>query len=237
MKNGNWIYILFGIFGLVGTILLVVCFFVTKSSIEFEKNAVEISGTIVDIEFYRDSDGDRHYTAYVDYGYEGREYNDVRLSYYSRSMYVGEEITLKIDPEKPGRVRAKNESMFTSILLGVMGVVFSLVGYIPLIKLAMNRNRTKELKERGRYIYGIVEKIDINYSFSSNGKHPYVLYCYYEDTYTGTIYKFKSENIWTDPTLGLPVGSQVRIFVKDNDYSNYHVDVMSSLQKRIVDYT
>lgn len=237
MKNNNWIYVLFGIFGVVGTILLVVCFFVTKSSIEFEKKAVEITGFIVDIESYRDSDGDRHYTAFVDYQYEGREYNDVRLSYYSGSMDVGEDITLKIDPEKPGKVRAKNESMFASILLAVMGIAFSLFGYIPLINFFRNRNRTKELRERGRYIYGIVESIDINYNYSVNGKNPYVLYCYYEDTYTGTIYKFKSENIWTDPTLALPVGSQVRIFVKDNDYSNYYVDVMSSLQKRIVDYT
>lgn len=237
MKNNNWVYFLFGIFGVIGTILLVVCFFITKSSIEFEKKAVHISGTIVDIEIYRDHDGDRHHTAYVDYEYEGREYLDVRLGYYSRTMDVGDVITLKIDPDKPGKVRAKNESLFTCVFLGIMGIVFSLVGYIPLIKFFRNRNRTKELRERGRYIYGIVESIDINYNYSSNGRHPYVLYCYYEDTYSGTIYKFKSENIWTDPSLSLPVGSQVRIFVKDNDYSNYHVDVMSSLQKRIVDYT
>lgn len=237
MKNENWVNILFGVFALVGTILLVVCFFVTKSSIAFEKKAINITGTIVDIESYRDSDGDRHYTAYVDYEYEGQEYLDVRLSYYSSSMDVGDVISLKIDPEKPGRVKAKNESLFACIMLGVLGIAFSLFGFIPLIKNLRNGNRVKELRERGRYIYGIVERVDINYNYSMNGRHPFVLYCYYEDEYSGTVYKFKSDNIWTDPTPVLPEGSQVRIFIKDNDYSNYHVDVMSSLQNRIVDYT
>lgn len=237
MKEDYFRYIISGIFGIVGIILLVVCFFITKSNIEFEKKAVTITGVITDIDTYRDSDGDKHYVAYANYSYEGKKYENVRLSYSSSSMRVRQSITLKIDPDDPYIVKTEGESIFASILLGAMGLAFSLLGIIPLINCLRNNVRTNNLIQQGRYIYGIVENIELNYCISVNGKHPYVLYCYYEDAYSGTIYKFKSDNIWTDPTPGLPIGSQVRIYVKNNDYSDYHVDVNGSLQCKIVDYT
>lgn len=237
MRNVNWVYFIYGLFALIGTGLIIGCIFLTVSNIKFDQNAVEITGTIVDIETYRDMDGDRHRRAYVDYEYEEREYRHVELGFYLSTMRLGKEITVKIDPDDPGRAKASGESLFGSIIMGIMGIVFSAFGYIPMINDFRNRNRTKELRERGRYIYATVERVDINYNYSSNGKNPFVLYCYYEDEYSGIIYKFKSDNIWTDPSLVFSEGSKVRVFVKENDYSNYHVDVMSSLQKRIVDYT
>ena len=57
------------------------------------------------------------------------------------------------------------------------------------------------------------------------------------DDYSGVLYKFKSDNLWTDPYPILQQGSQVRVLVNGTDYSQYHVDVENCLQGKVVDYT
>lgn len=237
MKKDKLPYLIFGIFGIVGVILIIACICFTISGIKFDKISEEISGIIVDIESYRDSDGDRHYQAYVDYEYQGQKYNDVNLNSYSSSMYVGKEITLKIDPENPRKVKTPHSDLLVSIILGGMGIVFALLGIIPTVAGIRNAAKKKELRENGRYIYATVERIGINHGYSVNGVHPFVVYCNYQDEYSGVLYKFKSDNIWTDPYPILQEGSSIRIYVDGQDYSKYHVDVESSLQGKVVDYT
>lgn len=237
MKKDYFSYILFGIFGIVGVILIIVSICVTVSGMKFDETAVEITGTITDIESYRDSDGDRHYQVYVDYDYQGREFSDVRLGTYTSSMYEGKEITLKVDPENPRRVSTPHSNMIAGIMLAVMGVVFALIGIIPTVLGIKKAAKKKELQQQGRYIYAIVERVDINYGYRVNGRHPFVIYCNHQDEYSGVTYKFKSDNLWTDPYPHLQQGSQVRVFVNGTDYSQYHVDVEGSLQGKVVDYT
>ncbi len=237
MKKDRFLYIFFGIFAMVGVIMIIISISVTVSGMKFDETAVEITGTIVDIESYRDSDGDRHYQVYVDYDYQGHEFTDVRLGTYSSSMYEGKEITLKVDPENPGRVKTPYSNMIAGIILAVMGVVFALVGIIPIVLGIKKAVKKKELKQQGRYIYAIVESVDLNYSYTVNGRHPFVVYCNYQDDYSGIMYKFKSDNLWTDPYPILQQGSQIRVFVNGTDYSQYHVDVEGSLQGKVVDYT
>ena len=223
-------YLFHAIFGIVGTILIGFFFSVTKSNIEFEKKAVEISGVIMDIRSYFDDDDNVQHDVYVNYQYNGRRYEYVQLNYYSSSMREREAIKLKIDPDNPRIVKAERESLFDSLLLGGMGIAFSLFGYIPFILLLRDKFGTNKLSFEGKYIYGIVDKIDIDYSCSANGEHPYLLYCHYEDIDTGKIYEFKSDYIWTDPGQVFPVGSYVPIYVRNKKYTDYSVDVKSSLQ-------
>ncbi|MBR4083329.1 MAG: DUF3592 domain-containing protein [Lachnospiraceae bacterium] len=230
-------YLIFGIFGLVGVIFLIVCTFLTISGKKFDETAVEVSGTIMTIESYRDSDGDRHHRVYVDYEYQGRKYKDVRLNSYNSSMREGKEIILKLDPDNPEKVRTLHGNLIASVIMGGMGLIFVLVGIIPTVLGIRKDRRNKKLREQGRYIYAIVERIDINYSYSLNGRHPFVVYCNYQDEFSGVLYRFMSDNIWTDPYPILQQGSEVRVYVDGQDYSKYHVDVESYLQGRVVDYT
>lgn len=230
-------YIFHAIFGIAGTVLIIFCISVTKSNIEFEKKAVEISGVIMDIRSYFDDDDNVQHDVYVNYQYNGRRYEYVQLNYYSSSMREREAIKLKIDPDNPRIVKAERESLFVFLMTGGMGIAFSLFGYIPLISLLRDVFGTDKVSFEGKYIYGIVERIDIDYSCSANGEHPYILYCYYNDIDTGKIYEFKSDYIWTDPRQELPVGSQVRIYVKNKKYTDYSVDVKSYLQNVNLDNT
>lgn len=237
MKKDYFSYILFGIFGIVGVILIIASVCVTVSGMKFDEIAEEITGIIADIESYRDSDGDRHHRVYVDYSYEGREYEGVKINSYTSSMYEGKEITLKVDPENPRRVSTPHSNMIAGIILAVMGVVFALIGIIPTVSGIKKAAKKKELQQQGRYIYAIVERVDINYGYRVNGRHPFVIYCNHQDEYSGVTYKFKSDNLWTDPYPHLQQGSNVRVYVDGQDYSKYYVDVEGSLQGKVVDYT
>lgn len=75
-------YIFHAIFGIAGTVLIIFCISVTKSNIEFEKKAVEISGVIMDIRSYFDDDDNVQHDVYVNYQYNGRRYEYVQLNYY-----------------------------------------------------------------------------------------------------------------------------------------------------------
>ena len=237
MKKDYFSYIFLSVFGIIGIILIIISICFGISGKKFDETAVEITGTIANIESYRDSDGERHHRAYVDYEYQGKQFKEVSLNSYSSSMYVGKEIALKIDPENPEKVRTLHGNMIATIILAVMGAVFSLIGIITTVLGIKKAAKKKKLRQEGRTIYAIVERVDVNYNYSLNGKHPFVIYCNYQDEYSGVMYKFKSDNLWTNPYPFLQQGSEVRVLVDAQDYSQYHVDVESSLQGKVVDYT
>ena len=169
MKKDYFSYIFCGIFGIVGVILIIISICLTASGMKFEETAVDITGTIAFIDSYRDSDGDRHYQVYVDYVYEGREFTEVRLNTYTSSMYEGKEIALKIDPENPGKVKTPHSNMIAGIILAVMGLVFALIGIIPTVLGFKKAAKKKKLLQQGRYIYAVVERVDLNYNYTVNG--------------------------------------------------------------------
>lgn len=237
MKKFNFTYVVFGIFAAVGAILLIVCFGIMTAGKKFDAVAVTVTGTISAIESHRDSDGDRHYSAYVDYTYQGREYSGIRLNSYSSGMYEGKEIAIKIDPAEPGVAKAANTYLIASAILAGLGVIFFLVGIIPVLIEIKKQKKKKMLLEHGRYVYAIVEQITENYGYSVNGRHPFVVYCNYQDEYSGVLYKFKSDNVWTNPEPIIQPGSEIRVYVNESDYSQYHVDIEGSLKDKVVDYT
>lgn len=118
-----------------------------------------------------------------------------------------------------------------------MGVVFAVAGVFSLIGTSRKSLTKKKLTASGQYIYATVESIEYNKSFSVNGKHPFVVYCTYRDDYKDVIYRFKSDNIWTNSEYVIQPGNEIKVFVDRQNYKNYHVDVESILQGKIVDYT
>lgn len=237
MKKNKFPILFFSIFGLVGLGLLIggICWLI--SSMKFKEIAVEIPGEIVGIETYRDSDGDTHHRVFVDYSYNGIDYDGVQLGFYSSNMYEGKEITLLCDPENPGHIESSSGFAFGAGILLFMGLIFFLVGFIPIIISIKNNAKKKNLLATGQILHATVESIDYNTSYSVNGRHPFILYCTYYDQYKDVTYRFKSENLWTDPEPVLPPGSYVNVLVDASDYSKYHVDVDSAVNGRIVDYT
>ncbi len=91
--------------------------------------------------------------------------------------------------------------------------------------------------EKGRRIMAVVDSIEVNTSYRVNGRHPYVIYCTYTDISTGIQYKYKSNNLWTDPTEIYTPGMDIPVYIDGNNYSKYFVDAETLINNRIVDYT
>ncbi|MBD5529060.1 MAG: DUF3592 domain-containing protein [Lachnospiraceae bacterium] len=233
-KRDFSLVIFFVIFGLVGIVLLIGGFVYLSSSLRFRSIAVEITGTIADIQASRNSDGDVTHTTYVNYSYGGQNFEHVHLGYYSSSMYVGKEIPLLVDPGQPGHVKSTaGDNVLFVILLG-MGLVFTLVGVIPTTHMLVGSAKGKKLMQSGKRLQAVVENIDFNYSVTYNGRHPYVIFCTYQDPYRDVTYRFK-KNVMRNP--GYAPGDSIDVYVDPDDYSKYVVDADTPANPKVIDYT
>ena len=236
MKKDRFLTIFFSIFAVVGIGLLIgaVLLFVNES--RFRKTAVNITGEVVDIVSHYNQ-GKRYREVFVTYTFEGHTYEGVELMGDGINMYVGKSISLLCDPENPGRVRTESGSLLVTILLTVMGIVFSCVGIIPMIFAAKKKQKRKHLLANGRVLHATVERIGRNTSITVNGQNPYVIYCSWKDEYADVLYRFKSDNLWTDPSFIFDSGSEINVYVDGNDFSKYYVDAERGLDQKVVDFT
>ncbi|MCM1162496.1 MAG: DUF3592 domain-containing protein [Roseburia sp.] len=242
MKKQNLFSIVFSIFTVVGIGLLIVAAVIYANEMQFRKSAVKVTGEIVDIlTGYHNSSNydDREITheVYVTYTFGGETYERVQLHEYDSNMYVGGSITLLCDPDNPRKVKTESGFYLLVLLFGGIGIVFSCIGIIPMIFSAGKKKRKKHLLANGRLLHATVERIDLNRNISANGQHPYVIYCEWEDENAGIQYRFKSENLWTDPGFIFEPGSNIDVYVKENDFSKYYVDAERELSKKVVDFT
>lgn len=238
MKDKNIsVKVIFGLFAAIGIIFVIAGIFWAVWGSRFIQSAVEVSAVISEIESYRESDGDTSHRVYVNYSYGGQRYEGVRLSEYSSGMYKGKEIQIMLNPDNPTQLMTNFGLYFGSIMFIGMGVIFASVGVFPLIVMGRKSSAKKKLIASGQYIYATVESIEYDKSYTVNGKHPFIVYCTYRDDYKDIVYRFKSDHIWTNPELVIRPGSEIKIFVDRQNYKNYHVDIESILQTKIVDYT
>lgn len=238
MKRDKSEFWMFSIFAIVGLGLIIGAIIATISHVKFMKSAEPVSAKIERIESRRGSKGKVYHDVYVSYVYEGQDYVDVPLNYYSSGMHKGQDIELICDSNNPYKVRSKGADLVLQIVLFAMGGVFFMVGFIPMTML-MGKEKTRTyLLQNGRALNATVERIDQNYSYSVNHKHPYVIYCTYQDPYGDVTYRFKSGNVWQNPSQYFPVGSEITVMVDPNDYSKHYVKVEEVRGgSRIVDFT
>ena len=236
-KRNSFMVLFCGIFLVVGAIFSAVGITMALADSGFRERAEEITAEITGISSYRASDGDRRHNVYVTYQYDGRVYEDIELNFYRSGMYEGQEIPLLCDPENPGHVKSPGGMLLLEIVFLLIGILF--MG-IALVFIAVSRNkarRRKKILSSGKRLSAIVEQIAVNTSYVMNGRNPYQIYCYYRDEYKDVIYRFKSEDLWINPNVVLQPGDTIDVYVDGEDYSRYHVDAESILDKRIKDYT
>ncbi|MDO4333397.1 MAG: hypothetical protein Q4C58_12045 [Eubacteriales bacterium] len=141
------------------------------------------------------------------------------------------------DTGDPWEVRAQSGMYVAFLILMILGIVFFCTGAVPLIILRIKKQKNKRLLEKGRVLYATVESIDRNRSYNVNGRNPYVIYCTWKDEYADLFYRFKSGNLWTNPALIFPEGSEIEVYVDPNDFRKYYVDAERKLSQKIVDLT
>ncbi|MCI9650269.1 DUF3592 domain-containing protein [uncultured Acetatifactor sp.] len=236
-KRNSFMVLFCGIFLVVGAIFSAVGITMALADSGFRERAEEITAEITGISSYRASDGDRRHNVYVTYQYDGRVYEDIELNFYRSGMYEGQEIPLLCDPENPGHVKSPGGMLLLEMVFLLIGILF--MG-IALVFIAVSRNkarRRKKILSSGKRLSAIVEQIAVNTSYVMNGRNPYQIYCYYRDEYKDVIYRFKSEDLWINPNVVLQPGDTIDVYVDGEDYSRYHVDAESILDKKVKDYT
>lgn len=176
MKKENFITVFFSIFAVIGIGLLIGGGFWIFRGISFADSAVEVTAKIVDIETYKNYKGERHHRVYVDYSLNGVTYTDMPLGEYSSDMYIGKEIVLFCNPDNPSQTMSNLGIYLGGGILLLIGLVFALVGLIPLILSAREQLRQKKLLTNGQILYATVDNIVLNTHYTVNGQHPYVIY-------------------------------------------------------------
>ncbi len=237
MKNGKGVIRIIGvIFSVIGVVALIATIILLTNTIKFSSNADEVTATITSIEYGR-VHGRLQRDVYVSYTYEGAQYDDVYLNYYSYNMREGGEIKILVDREYPTYIASKF-SMIIFVLPAILALVFGGIGFTFLFASRSNNKKKEYLMENGRVLHGVVELIDFNWNLTVNGIHPYLVYCQYNDMGTGTVYKFKSENLYFDPNQYYNIGDSIDIYVDPNNYRKYFVDVRQySGTANVVNYT
>jgi len=206
----------------------------------FASNADEVDALITELTRYKtyDSEGEVEYKydICVEYVYEGYKH-EVELDTYSSNMAEGREVTLWVNRDDPRDVMVKNVDFLFGLIPFGIGLVFALVGGIPMIVGRASKRKNESLKVNGKRLSATIDEIAVNYNLSVNNRHPYRIFCSYKDEYTGTLYRFKSENIWQDPHLICNEGDYIDVWADEKDYRKYFVDVDGLAKIKIVDYT
>ena len=221
---------------IVGIPFLLIGLFMGLHTKDFHEKAVEVQGIIQIIAIDRDGD-ETDYDVFVSYDYEGTEYSNVRLNSYSSSMYEGEEITLLVNPDNPREVETENAGFILAAVFGSIGIIFTLVGLSLFIFSVIRSRRNKNLMETGQHVYGEIVSMDRDTTITINGRHPYRIYCRYQDHTTGYIYKFKSKILDFDPNDSYKVGDQIGIYVEPGNFKHYYVDAVDKMADITFDYT
>jgi hypothetical protein len=236
-KRNSFMALFCGIFLVVGAIFTVVGIAMALADFSFRERTEEITAEITIISSYRDTDGDRRHNVYVTYQYGGRIYEDIELNFYRSGMYEGQEISLLCDPENPGHVKSPGGMLLLKMVFLLIGILFMGIALVFMAVSLTKAHRRKKILSSGKRLTAIVEQIAVNTRFVMNGRNPYQIYCYYRDEYKDVIYRFKSEDVWINPNVVLQPGDTIDVYVDGEDYSRYHVDAESILDKRVKDYT
>lgn len=193
-KFSEWIMGI--VFALVGAGFIIGGIFATSSIAKFKETAVQTTATVVSVSQHTDSDGDTSYIVYLTYNVDGEMYNGS----YSTSSYVteGSTETVYYDRNNPASMKTTS-SLGVGITMTLFGIPFCAIGLGIIFHKLNKASGKKKMLETGDKIYADFKEVTINYSYSVNNRHPYIIICTGKDNVTGKVRTFKSENLWDDP--------------------------------------
>lgn len=231
-KVENLIWIIFFGIGLIFVIIgIVIC-----ANIFNYKNKVETTGIITEIGSYRDLDGQRENSVYVEYTVDGRVYESA-LNGYSSNFYEGKEIEIYYDINNPSKIGVKSIDLVFLIFPGI-GSIFLVIGGVGIIIKGRRKALEKKLMSYGDKVFAKIIDVCNNTRYTVNGRHPYVIICQWDNEIDGKEYIFKSGNLWFDPTFAIEQKNidTLPVYIDMNNKKKYVIDT-SILADEVVDLT
>lgn len=154
------------------------------------------------------------------------------LKSYNSSYYEGKEIIIYYDKNNPMNI-IDTESLIPVIILRCFGSVFILISMIILAFKFRRKRIMQNLKENGLILNAKYLYVKTNIVYNVNNKHPFNIYCESNQLFDGLTHKFKSENIWNDPTKIIEDNNikHFKVYVNPNNYKQYYMDISILLEK------
>lgn len=109
------------------------------------------------------------------------------------------------------------------LIFGLIGLIFLILGITFLTINERKRKMAQKLLDGGRFVWGTIQKTDYQYNVTVNGRHP-ACYIAIVESADGTTHVFRSGSVSTRFVPDLQ-GRQVRIYIEDDSYKNYYVDL------------
>lgn len=182
-----------------------------------------VTATISDIVRYNDS-----HSVYIDYEFEGEQYTGIRYNVYKSSMRVGKQIDVMVNKYNPTSFYIGNLGPIFLLSFSGFGLVFGLIGGIPLIIFNKKAKHMKKLMSTGQAVWGTVEEVCVNRNVTVNGRHPKYFVVKYEDDgiITATSH-FKSGSFFLPGDGSELIGRNIKIYLNPQDRKDYAVDLTS----------
>jgi Protein of unknown function (DUF3592) len=215
----------------IGLILLFIAGLVVYNHQKFMSSAKLGKGTITDLEYQRSSDKKSSGTYHPVVTYttqEGKEYTIHSNSGSNPPSYTkGEKVDIYYNPKDPNDVSMPDffSQWGGGVITGGIGLIPTLIGFGILFA---QRSRTKTitwLRQFGTSVQADFEQVTLNESLSVNGKHPFHILCTWLDPGTNTIYSFKSENLWFDPSPYIQQKKLTVLIDPQNPAKKNYVDI------------
>lgn len=217
-----------GVFLPIGLGLLAGASWMFNDDRNFAHAAIAGNGTVVELVYSTDSDGDTTSRPVVDFtDRDGKSHRFTgKVGSNPPSFHEGERVAVLYNASSPGDARSDNfwDRHFGTALLGFMGTAFTLAGAGTLISLIRRRRVVADLQTSGQTLSAKFLETFVDTSTSVNGRHPYRVACQAVHPATGKLTRFDSERIWVDPTE--LIGKQpIRVLVDFRKPKQYFVDI------------
>lgn len=214
------------LFTLVGMGMLLGTFFIYDNTRSFLSSAVKAEGTVIELVRSRSSDSTT-YRPVVHFSLNGQQLEFTSSSGSNPPGYSrGEKVEVLYTPTNPqdARINSFFSVWGSAVILGGLGAVFFLIGTGILLAGILKDRKDKYLKKYGRRIETNYQSVELNTSYTVNGRNPFRVLTHWQNPVTSEIHIFKSNNLWFDPSDYINKKT-ITVFIENNNPKKYYVDL------------
>lgn len=215
--------LIFGIMGL-GMLAIALVFFISTSlSIS---SSLTADGTVID---GGDTSGGRKVTAIIQFTDSTGQAVRFRSAIASNpaEFQTGQKVKVYYkQSDSSGTAMADSliSLWFWALLLGFLGLVFSLIGLGGFFVWYTGYRKKKWLQQHGQRITAQITEVKVNKNVHNMGKSPYYVLAQSRDTFDSITPTFKSHSVWNLPATATP-GAYIEVLVDPNNYRRYYVEL------------
>lgn len=163
----------------------------------------------------------------ISFSYNGK-LTEFRANYTSSGMAAGQEVEVFLRPGQPAQAQIKSffTLWFLPLFLSIFWLVFGGIGFIGLTRQLGKMKMKRELfiEKRGKRVLVPIAEVTQDFSYKVNGRSPFIIICQYHDAASNTIYQFKSDYIWYNPSQFLNDKKELDVYVDPRDFTRYYLD-------------